>query len=166
MGVSATKSSVTGDQGRWRKGGRTCPKKQQEAASHLSPLLRVYRETAGKRGCVRRTVYADVVWKFACIRKWWESRRCTAWGETEILKVLNLFAFPPESWLTSAIQMLLCTAVGRRRPFIFTAKIQSVAPSHSHWYPSVDPLRDIRAFCLIQLNVPVHQSLIIWHPIR
>lgn len=32
------------------KGGWTCPKKQQEAASHLSPLLRVYRETAGKRG--------------------------------------------------------------------------------------------------------------------
>lgn len=40
MGVSATKPSVAGDQGRWRKGGWTSPKKQQEAASHLSPLLR------------------------------------------------------------------------------------------------------------------------------
>ena len=46
--------------------------------------------------------------------------------------------------------------------FIFTmAKIQSVAPIHRHWHPSVDPLRDIQALYLIQLNTPAHQSLII-----
>ncbi len=47
------------------------------------------------------------------------------------------------------IVMLLCAVAGATS-FIFTkAKIQSVTPVHSHWQPSVDPLRDIQAFCLI-----------------
>lgn len=67
------------------KGGWTSPKKQQEAACHLSPLLRVYMENLQGRGGVRRTVYICAGQKCVYVRKWWKSRRYTTWCDTQIL---------------------------------------------------------------------------------